>query len=505
MNEVKQILLLYHQGIPIKQIARQLGMSKNTVKAYLKRFEASGLSEDDFIGLSCPELQSRLSTPGLTDQERYKAFLEQAPRYLEELKKHRHLTKLMLWEEEFAAGRTTYRYSQFCHHLLRFEQSRSGSMIIHHTPGEKMFMDFAGDKLSYTDPHSGKLTPCDVLLVTLGYSNYTRVVAIPSQSTEHTLEGLVQCFHELGGVCKALVPDNFKGAVTKADRYEPRLNERFLDMSNYYGFAVLPTRVAKPKDKPKVETAVKNVYQRIYAGLRHQAFGSLKELNDTLRERCDAFNGRIMKDYGVSRQELFERDEKPLLIDLPNEKYELVNQHSLKVQANNHVLLRKLNKYFSVPHQLIGQQVTVLYSTKMVRIYHRGECVATHVGPYAKYNSVPEHMGSTHREYLNSINPDLLKQRGNAIDTCVGLVIEHLLDRPMHPEQNYKSCQGVLSLEKKYGRSKLIDACTIAIEANIIGYNYIQRICSNPYSMPRPVMVNAGLLPMHENVRGNYY
>jgi hypothetical protein len=63
----------------------------------------------------------------------------------------------------------------------------------------------------------------------------------------------------------------------------------------------------------------------------------------------------------------------------------------------------------------------------------------------------------------------------------------------------------VLSLEKKYGRSKLIDACTIAIEANIIGYNYIQRICSNPYSMPRPVMVNAGLLPMHENVRGNYY
>ncbi len=99
MNEVKQILLLYHQAIPIKQIARQLGMSKNTVKAYLKRFEATSLSKEDVVGLSCPELQARVESPGLSDQERYKAFLEQAPRYLQELQNQRHLTKLLLWEE----------------------------------------------------------------------------------------------------------------------------------------------------------------------------------------------------------------------------------------------------------------------------------------------------------------------------------------------------------------------------------------------------------------------
>lgn len=504
MNEVKQILLLYHQNMPIKQIARQLGMSKNTVKAYLKRFECSGLSDDDLKTLSCPELQSRLSSPGLSEHERYKNFLEQAPRYLEELKTHRHLTKLLLWEEEFANGRTTYRYSQFCHHLLQFERNKSGTMIIKHVAGEKMFMDFAGDKLSYLDEHSGKLTPCDVLLLTLGYSNYTRVIAIPSQSTENTIEGLVECFNELGGVCKVLVPDNFKGAVTKADRYEPKINERFLDMCNYYGITVLPARVAKPKDKPKVETAVKNVYQRIYAGMRHQSFGSLKELNKALKERCDAFNSRIMKDYGVSRQELFDRDEKHLLINLPSEKYELVNQHSLKVQQNNHVFLRGQHKYFSVPYQLIGQQVTVLYSAKLVRIYHKGQCVATHVGPYAKYSTHADHMGSTHREYLNSINPDILTRRAHAIDESVGKVIEHILQRPMHPEQNYKSCQGVLSLERKVERFKFIEACKIALAADIIGYGYIQRICSNPHSRLNPEPITTGPLPMNENVRGNY-
>ncbi len=63
MNEVKQILLLYCQNTPIKQIARQLGMSRNTVKSYIKRFESSGLSEQDFIEMSCPELQGKLSFP----------------------------------------------------------------------------------------------------------------------------------------------------------------------------------------------------------------------------------------------------------------------------------------------------------------------------------------------------------------------------------------------------------------------------------------------------------
>ena len=505
MNEVKQILILYHQSVPIKQIARQLGMSKNTVKAYLKRFQESGVCTDDLVELSSPELQAKLVVPSLNEQQRYEAFLEQAPRYLNDLKSQRHLTKLLLWEEEFAAGRTGYRYSQFCHHLLQFERNKSGSMVINHVPGDKMFMDFAGDKLSYTDENSGKLTPCDLLILTLGYSNYTRVVAIPSQSIEDVVEGLVHCFNELDGVCKALVPDNFKAAVVKPNRYEPRINERFLDMANYYGFAVIPARVAKPKDKSKVETAVKNVYQQIYARIRNQSYGSLHSLNQALKEHCDAFNSRVMKDYSASRRELFEREEKMLLSPLPMERYELISQHSLKVQSNNHVFLRAQHKYFSVPYQFIGQQVTVLYSSKLVRIYHKGECIATHRGPYPRYTTHTDHMGSTHREYLNSINPDILKQRGYAIDQSVGQVIEHILERPKHPEQNYKSCQGIFSLERKVSRSKFIEACQIALQANIIGYGYIQRICATPYSSLKPEIVPSGSLPIHENVRGNYH
>jgi hypothetical protein len=80
-----------------------------------------------------------------------------------------------------------------------------------------------------------------------------------------------------------------------------------------------------------------------------------------------------------------------------------------------------------------------------------------------------------------------------------------LLGRPLHPEQNYKSCQGVLSLVKKYERLKLIEACKIALAANIVGYSYIHRICSTPYSTEKPEVTSTGPLPKHENVRGNYF
>jgi hypothetical protein len=223
-----------------------------------------------------------------------------------------------------------------------------------------MYMDFAGDKLHLTDCHSGKLTPCEVLVLTLGYSNFTRVVALPSQRLDDVVEGLVEAFHAMGGVARALVPDNFKSAITKADRYEPVLNVRFLDMANYYGFSVLPARPGKPKDKAKVEGSVNHVYHRIYGRIRNQSFSTIEQLNERLSLLCDEFNETQMKSYGASRRELLDRYERSQLLDLPIEKYRKVEEYKLKVQTNNHVHLSRRSQYYSVPHRLIGQQVSLV-------------------------------------------------------------------------------------------------------------------------------------------------
>lgn len=504
MNLVKQILLLHKSEVPKKDIARQLGISKNTVKSYLAKVALCNESIDELVCMDTPVLLSRLLEHSGSERMRFAEFKEHAHNYLTELKTHKHLTRHLLWQEEYLAGRTRYKYSQFCEHLRTFEQQQSSSSVITHTPGEKMYMDFAGDKLYLTDCHSGKLTPCEVLVLTLGYSNFTRVVALPSQRLDDVIEGLVEAFHAMGGVASALVPDNFKSAITKADRYEPVLNARFLDMANYYGFTVLPARPGKPKDKAKVEGAVNHVYHRIYGRIRNQSFATIDELNQRLSLLCDEFNEVQMKSYGISRRELLESDERALLLELPVEKYRKVEEYKLKVQTNNHVHLSRRSQYYSVPHRLIGQQVTVLLSGKLLRVYHQGQCVATHALGYGRYQTQSDHMGSAHKAFLDSMNPELLKSRAMGIHPDVHTIIDHVLQRGRHPEQNYKTCQGILALQKRYGAAKLIEGCRIALQADIISLGYIKGICENPYSGSAPLIVGRGALPVHENIRGNY-
>lgn len=100
----------------------------------------------------------------------------------------------------------------------------------------------------------------------------------------------VNAFNHFGGVPNLLVPDNLKSAVTKADRYEPTLNEQYQKLAHHYNVAVMPARPYKPKDKAKVENAVLIVERWIMMRLRHQIFHTLAELNLAIRDLMDDLN-----------------------------------------------------------------------------------------------------------------------------------------------------------------------------------------------------------------------
>jgi transposase len=299
MNYVKQIHKLHQEGYGAKTIANMLGIARNTVRGYLRKAQVLELSGEQILATDNPILADQLKPVSTQEQDNYQAFLQRAEHYVQELsnRKRTHVTRMILWEEDFQAGRIGMRYSRFCFHLRRYLKSKQPSMVMVHRPGEKMFIDFAGDKLYYTDRDTGKRIAVEVLLITLGYSNYTLAVGLRSQKKEDLVEGLVYLFCWLEAVTAALVPDNLKSAVTTPDRYEPLINETFLDMANHYGMAVLPARPLKPKDKAKVETHVNVLYQQVYARLRHKTFHSIQEVNEALREKVEllkttAYRGR---------------------------------------------------------------------------------------------------------------------------------------------------------------------------------------------------------------------
>jgi transposase len=121
-----------------------------------------------------------------------------------------------------------------------------------HNPGEKTFVDWAGDTVPVYERESGEVTPASIFVAVLGASTYTFARAAPSQDLANWIDCHVRAFEFFQGVTKLLVPDNPRTGVTRACRYEPDLNRTYHEMAQYYSIAVLPARPYKPRDKAYV-------------------------------------------------------------------------------------------------------------------------------------------------------------------------------------------------------------------------------------------------------------
>jgi transposase len=503
MSQLKQILLLSSQGYSIKRIARETGVSRNTIKGYLRTIQHTNIQMDELLNLEHPQLEHLLCSPVRVEKQRKDDFLQRLETLRSELS-HPYVTKQLLWEEykrDYPGG---YQYSQFCYYLDLYDKSQRATLVMEHEPGDKVFVDFTGDKLHYVNRDTGELIPCEVFLATLGYSNYTAVGAVHSQKIPDVTTATVNALTYIGGSPRAIVPDCLKSAVTTSDRYEPVINEVFLDMANHYGMVVLPARAGKPKDKSKVERAVTITYQHIFASLRKHTFYSLQELNAALQEQATILNRRKMQQSDHSREVLLERDERSLLRPLPSEPYEFKQQLILTVQQNCHVYLSKQKRYYSVPYRFIGLKVHVIITTSLVRVYHQGVCVATHSTEKAsKYRTIKDHLPSHHQIVLDGMNQETLKARATAIGPAVLEVIDRVLKNSIHPEQAYKSCQGILSLGKTTSKEILNQSCVIALQYNVCTYRNVQRLAQGQYAN-RDYRLDdtTGKLLFHENVRG---
>lgn len=295
MSQIKQLLLLQQQGKARKFIARSLGISKNTVKSYLAKAASMQLSIAALLALEDPVLEAKFHAGNPAYKKDQFDDLKSRLDYLARELSKNGVNRRLLWEEykqEYADG---YSYTQFCFHLGQQLIARKPSMVLQHTAGEKLFIDFTGKKLSYVEPTTGEEVFCQVFIACLPYSDYSFAIAVRTQNTEYFLYALSCCLQGLGGVPQVLVPDNLKSAVTKASLYEPDINRTMEDFANHYNITVIPARARKPKDKALVENQVKLIYSRVFARLRNQQFFDLSSLNQAIREKVRDHNQTRMQ------------------------------------------------------------------------------------------------------------------------------------------------------------------------------------------------------------------
>lgn len=507
MSKIRQILRMYSQGRSKLSIATHSGVSRNTVKIYLTAFLSSGCSFEQINSLNDKELddffgKSRERVPN----SRLLALQRCFPRVDRELKRT-GVTRMMLWEayvKEFPDG---FQYTQFCFYYNQWKSRVNPVMHLDHKAGDKLFIDFAGQKLSIVDKDSGEVTQVEVFVAILAASQLTYVEAVMSQQKEDFIAACENTLHYLGGVPAAIVPDNLKAAVTKSSRYEPTLNDTFADFADHYGTTILPARAYRPRDKALVEGAVKIAYSRIYAPLGGRIFHSLKELNSAVLEALEVHNTKPLKGRNYSRRLQFEEIEREVLSPLPVLRYAFKKQHYATVMKNGHVNLGVDKHYYSVPFRFIGRKVKILYSSSNIEVFYHYERIAMHKrmkSPY-NYTTDKEHMASTHR-FVTEWTPERFLEWAAGIHEDVRLYILRILERKQHPEQAYKSCAGILGFSKKAGNERLINACRRALGFDMYSYKTIQMILEKNMDLCEESLFADDLpMPSHDNIRGEDY
>jgi transposase len=431
------------------------------------------------------------------------------PDYYQDELKRTGVTRQLLWEEYVAAHPGGYSYSQFCYHLQQIAKTARPTMHLEHKPGDKLYIDFAGKTLAYIDAQSGEQITCQVFVACLPYSDYGFALAVEDQSVGSLLYALGRCLAELGGVPASIVTDNLKSAVSRPDRYEPSIQQSLEDFANHYGTTIIPTRVYKPRDKALVENQVKLIYQRVYAQLRDQRFFDLGSLNKAITARMLAHNQRRMQQKPFCRQELFLAKERTELKPLPGQPYELKKYKRLRAAKNNHVFLSDDKHYYSLPYACIGQMVDLVYTRNMVHIYCKGKQVAVHVRSYAMggYSTKADHLCSWHKDWQDR-SPQYYQSRAERIHPALGSLVEKIFQQDRHPEQLYKTCEGILGLYKRSADPwQVIRACQIALQYQEYSYRFIRNLIDNRIAQAGlPEATLSAPLPVHQNLRGkNYY
>jgi transposase len=313
-------------------------------------------------------------------------------------------------------------------------------------------------------------------------------------------------FEFWGGCPSLLIPDNEKAAVRQASYYEPDLNRTYHDLATHYGVTVLPARPYMPADKAKAESAVQAVERWVLAPLRHHTFFHLSEVNEAMRPLLDALNNRPFQKLDGSRLSRFEELDRPALRPLPPTRYEYAEWKQAKVHIDYHIQVAK--HFYSVPHQLARQPVEVRLTANTVEIFHRGQRVAAHLRSRSKgsFTTDPDHMPGHHRAHLEW-TPDRFRRWARGIGPQTVRLVEGILKTRSHPEQAYRTCLGLMRLEREHGPERFEAASHRAAEIGAFSWSSVKSILESGFDrLPLQPSLPLRLPQQHPNVRGaDYY
>lgn len=466
VEDVREIIRRLQMGQPIKQIRRDLKLARNTVRKYVRLAGKEGWFQGILPSLA--EIEAALfrkSSPvtvskakpfeGLIVELRGKKMESQA------------IFQMLAHDYAFAGS-----YSSVQRYVRKLEERTPEAILrIEVEPGAEAQVDFGSGPL-LVNTATGECRKTWAFVMTLSHSRHQYVELVFNQSVATWLGCHVRAFEFWGGVPRRVLLDNLKAAIAKACFFDPEVTQAYRLFAEHYGFLIAPCRIATPQHKGKVENGVRYVKRNALAG---QDFGfELAPWNEHLKRWCLNQAGQRM--HGTIQERPLERFltvEKPALLALPPDRYEIADVKKAKLHPDCHVVFEK--SFYSAPHRFIGQTLLVKAFAGRVELYFQHERVASHprAGKKGQRFTLPDHYPPEKYAGLLAA-PTRAREQAESIGPFTFAVVDRLLkDRPV---DRLRSCMAIVSLAKKYGAARLEAACSRTLAYENPSYGSIKRI-----------------------------
>ena len=474
--DIQEIIRRWQRGEGYRRVASGTGLSRNTVRKYLAAAKAEGIAKDGTVPTD--DQLSRLAVIGQPGPRQAETPSEDllAP-WADQIYQWLTGDRLLVTRiHELLLGRgCPVSYQSLRRFIQKRNWSRRGRTTVRMEdtlPGEVAELDFGRLGMVH-DPETGRRRAVWALIVVLDYSRHCFVWPSFGQTLEDVIAGLESAWAFFGGIPRYLVIDNCPPAVTVADPLHPVFTRGFLEYSQHRGFIADAARVRYPKDKPKVERGVPYARERFFKG---GEFHNLADVREQARRWClDVAGLRI---HGTTRRKplvVFQDEERQALLPWDGEAYEIADWREAKVHQDHHVQCRQA--LYSVPSGLCppGRKVEVKVDSKLVRIYHRGQLIKTHLRqPRGGRATDPEDYPAELSAYTTRA-PDRIKSKAAELGPAVGEFAERLFDGPL-PWAKVRQGHKLLRLGQRYTGKRLDAACRRALEVDLIDVRRVERI-----------------------------
>jgi hypothetical protein len=315
----------------------------------------------------------------------------------------------------------------------------------------------------------------------LSYSRSDYYAVVFDQKVETWIKCHINAFNHFGGIPNVIKLDNLKSGVLDAKFYEPIYQKQYKAMADYYGCFLSPCRPYQPQEKGKVENGIKYVKNNFFAGRKFANYQALSsELDNWIEVTSDRIHGTTKK----KPSEVFADEELSSLIKLPATDFDMSKWCIRKVQKDCHIILN--NSYYSVPAKYVSQEVEVVSTEKLVKIYDNDENIATH-----RRSSIPGEFVTQESHYAKNklYCPGFASYDEKYKESLsnIGLSGKEFLLYLQETKKRdwYRTARGVVSLKRHYSDEAIDKSLKRALNYGICSYSKILSILQNNcYDLP---------------------